>query len=166
VPRPAANSSSAARAAFSSTTTRPSIPRGDSSLNTADQIEDRLREDGHRIWGFVVYRCTYRDDAAWGLCLERLNASIRKSMRFYNGLDLLDEDRFRLTVFDNASEFDGVGAPVVRRHFREWRKRALREEQGTCEGIEARRGKAVSPHHPDGVVGVDEDSRARSPAEF
>jgi hypothetical protein len=165
VPRPAANSSSAARAAFSSTTTRPTIPRGDSSLNTADQIEDRLREDGHRVWGFAVYRCTYRDDAAWETCLERLNASIRKSMRFHNGLDLLDEDRFRLTVFDNASEFDGVGAPVVRRHFKEWRKGALREEQGTREEIEARRGKAISPHHPYGVVGVDEESQARSPEE-
>jgi hypothetical protein len=149
-------------AAFSSTTTRPTIPRGDSSLNTADQIEDRLREDGHRIWGFAVYRCTYRDDAAWETCLERLNASIRKSMRFYNGLDLLDEDAFRLTVFDNASEFDGVGAPVVRRHFKEWRKGALREEQGTREEIEARRQKVNSPHHPDGV---DEELRARSPAE-
>jgi hypothetical protein len=165
VPRPAAKSSSAARAAFSSTTTRRTIPRGDSSLNTADQIEDRLREDGHLIWGFAVYRCTYRDDAAWETCLGRLNASIRKSMRFYNGLDLLNEDAFRLTVFDNASELDGVGASVVRRHFREWRKGALREEQGTREEIEARRGKVISPHHPDGVVGVDEESRARSPAE-
>jgi hypothetical protein len=62
-------------AAFSSTTTRPTLPRGDSFLNTADQIQDRLLEDGHRIWGFAVYRCTYRDNAAWETCLERLNAS-------------------------------------------------------------------------------------------
>jgi hypothetical protein len=161
VPRPAANSSSAARAAFSSRAARRTLPRGH-IFNTADQIEDRLREDGHRIWGFAVYRCTYRNDAAWETCLERLNASIRKSMRFYNGLDLLDEDAFRLTVFDNANEFDGVGAPVVRRHFKEWRKGALREEQGTREEIEARRQKVNSPHHPDGV---DEELRARSPAE-
>jgi hypothetical protein len=66
-------------AAFSSTTTRPTLPRGDSFLNTADQIQDRLLEDGHRIWGFAVYRCTYRDNAAWETCLERLNASTPQS---------------------------------------------------------------------------------------
>jgi hypothetical protein len=86
-------------------------------------------------------------------------------MHFYNGLDLLGEDRFRFTVFDSANELDGVGAPVVRRHFREWKKRALREEQGTREEIETRRQKVISPHHPLGVAGVDEESRARSLAE-
>jgi hypothetical protein len=60
------------------------------------------------------------------------------------------------------SELDGAGAPVVRRHFKEGRKGALGEEQGTREEIEARRGKAISPHH---FGGVDEESRARSPAE-
>jgi hypothetical protein len=150
-------------AAFSTTSARRTLPRGH-IFNTADQIEDRLREDGHRIWGFAVYRCIYRDDAAWEMCLERLNASIRKSMRFYNGLDLLDEDAFRLTVFDDASEFDGAGAPVVRRHFKKWRKGALREEQGTREEIQARREEASSPHDSHAVVEVDEESQARSPA--
>lgn len=27
--------------------------------NSADNIERGLRADGHRIWGFVVYCCTY-----------------------------------------------------------------------------------------------------------
>jgi hypothetical protein len=130
-------------AAFSTTTTR--------------QIQDRLHEDGHRIWGFAVYRRTYRDDAAWEACLERLNASIRKSMHFYNGLDLLDEHAFRLTVLDDASELDGASAPVVRRHFKEWRKLALREEQGTREEIEARRKEAHLPHHPYRAAEVDDE---------
>jgi hypothetical protein len=78
-------------------------------------------------------------------------------MHFYNGLDLLDEERFRLTVFDDASELDGAGAPVVRRHFREWRKRALREEQGTREETEARRKKTHSPHSPYRAAEVDDE---------
>jgi hypothetical protein len=145
-------------AAFSTTATRPPIPGGDRSLNTADQIQDRLHEDGHRVWGFALYRCTHRDDAAWEACLDRLNASIRYSMHFYNGLELLEEDAFRLSVFDDASGIDGASAPVVRHHFKEWRKHALREEQGTREEIEARRKEAHSPHYPYRAAEVDEET--------
>lgn len=79
-------------------------------------------------------------------------------MHFYNGLDLLDEVAFRLTVFDDASELDGASVPVVRRQFREWRKRALREEQGTREEIEARRKEAHSPHYPYRAAEVNEET--------
>lgn len=44
---------------------RYTIPRGVKSCNTADRIEEELLEKGHRVWGFVIYRCTYGDDAAW-----------------------------------------------------------------------------------------------------
>jgi hypothetical protein len=105
------------------------IPRGDIFLNTADRLEEQLRSAGHRVWGPTVYRCTYGDDAAWATCLDRLRASIRESMEFYHALELLDEDRFRMTVFDEASEFDGAGAERVRRHFKTWREQAFGEEQ-------------------------------------
>jgi len=32
--------------------------------NTADSLRRRLDEADHRVWGFVIYRCTYGDDAA------------------------------------------------------------------------------------------------------
>jgi hypothetical protein len=41
-------------------------------LNPADQIECQLREDGHRIWGFVIYRTTYDSDVDWAELLRRL----------------------------------------------------------------------------------------------
>jgi hypothetical protein len=137
-------------------------PRGDSSRNTADQIDEQLREDGHRVWGFAIYRCTYSDDAAWETFLERIHASIWASMRYYNGLDLLEEDRFRLTVIEDANRFDGASRQIVREHFKEWRKRAVREEQGTNEEIEARREKPELPDHPYGTAGVKEDSNIRT----
>jgi hypothetical protein len=106
---------------------RSTIPRGDSSTNTADRIQDELEENGHRVWGFVIYRCTYGDDAAWEECLERLNASMRDDMQFYNGLDLLEEGSYRRTVITGA-RFDGVKTQYVREHFKEWRKQAILEE--------------------------------------
>lgn len=121
---------------------RPAIARGDRFSNTADRITDQLREDGHIIWGFAVYRCTNGDDEAWEACLERMNETIRDSMRFYNALELLEPDCFKLTVFDDKSRFDGATAQVVRQHFRDWRSAAIHQEQGSQEEIEARGGSS------------------------
>ena len=111
--------------------------------NDADNIRRRLDEEGHRVWGFVIYRCTYGDDAAWEECLRRLNAATRSNMRFYEALDLLDgEDdryRFKQTIFSDAAKFDGASTQVVRRHFQTWRALAFDQEQGSNEKIEARR---------------------------
>ncbi|KAI6818701.1 hypothetical protein KC332_g9099 [Hortaea werneckii] len=117
------------------------MARGDRS-NTADQIEDKLPRDGHLVWGFAVYRCTYGDDAAWKTCLECLNKSMRDSMRFYNGLELLEPERFKLTILDDKSQFDGASAQVVRQHFRDWRSNVVHREQGSQKEIEARGGSS------------------------
>ena len=76
------------------------------------------KKDGHRVWGFVIYRCTYGDDAAWEECLERLNASMRDDMQCYNGLDLLEEGCYKRTVIAGA-RFDWVKTQYVREHFEE-----------------------------------------------
>jgi hypothetical protein len=126
------------------------IPRGDRSWNTADRIQDELEEKGHRVWGLVIYRCTYGDDAAWGKCLERLNASTRKSMRFYNGLDLLGEGCYKPTVIAGA-RFNGAKTQYVRERFKEWRRQAILEEQGSPEEIEARRKGPEPVFNPYGI---------------
>lgn len=124
----------------------PGCVRGE-MFNTADGIQKQLHADGHRVWGFVVYRCTYGDDAAWQTFLERIHASIRREMEYYHGLDLLEEDCFKLTVLEDASKFDGASVQLVREHFREWRKHAVKEDQGTSEEIEARRVKPEPGYH-------------------
>jgi hypothetical protein len=103
-------------------------------MNPVDQVQEQLLGDGHRVWGLIIYRCTYGDDAARETCLRRLNTSIRRSMRFYCGLDLLANDCFKGTVFDDAAQVDGVSTQVVRRHFRDWREKPFRKEQGSCMG--------------------------------
>jgi hypothetical protein len=70
-------------------------------------------------------------------------------MRFYHELDLLAEDCFKRTVRDDAAIFDGVSAQAIRQHFKNWRRPASHEEQGSSEEIEARRreGLVPSPFH-------------------
>jgi hypothetical protein len=140
---------------------RKTTPRGDRSINKADRIQDELEEQGHRVWGFVIYRCTYGDDAAWEKCLERLNAAMRECMRRHNGLELLEEGCFKLTVIAGA-RFNGVKTQYVREHFKEWRKQAIIGEQGSPEEIEARRKPPPEPpYHPRGTAGLDESAWAR-----
>ncbi|KAL9618372.1 MAG: hypothetical protein Q9160_006880 [Pyrenula sp. 1 TL-2023] len=111
-------------------------------FNMADQIERHLRTDGHRIWGFVVYRCTYNSDPAWESCIQRINTSVQKSMDLYNGRDLLQEGCFKLTVIDDASMLDGASTHAIRQHFKEWCARMVHEEQGSQEEIQSRKHEA------------------------
>jgi hypothetical protein len=127
------------------------IARGDRDLNSADRIQEQLLADGHRVWGLVVYRCTYGDAAAWEMCLWRLHISFRRNMRFYHGLDLFAEDCFKRTVFDNAAIFDGVSTQATRQHFKNWRRHALYEEQGSSEEFEAGGPEGLVPSSFDAV---------------
>jgi hypothetical protein len=102
--------------------------------NTSNDLQQRLDEDGHRVWGFVIYRCTYGDDAAWEECLRRLNLATRISMHFYEALHLLDDNdgngdyRVEETIFQNPAMFDGASTQAVRRHFKARRALAFDEE--------------------------------------
>lgn len=148
-PDPAARSADTGAASHIVSPERTGIARGDSFLNTAGRIQDQLLGDGHRVWGFVIYRCTYGDADAWETCLERIHTTVRRHMGFYDALEMLDD--FKLTVFDDAHEFDHAGANRVREHLKGWRKRAVDEEQGTRAELEVRRG-ATDPNHDNMAV--------------
>ncbi|RHZ45543.1 uncharacterized protein CDV56_102885 [Aspergillus thermomutatus] len=91
-------------------------------------IRHALQEDGHRIWGLVIYRCTYKSDADWDEFMRRLHWRIRDVLEFYQGLDLMDS--LGLTVLEDRSLFDGATTSTVRNHFRQWAETAVEAEQG------------------------------------
>ena len=86
----------------------PRHPHRSALINNADRIERFFWEDGHRAWGFVIYRSTYLE---WGA-----------------GLDLLDN--LALTVFDDPSKFNIATTAVIRDHFKPWAATMEQEEQG------------------------------------
>ena len=56
---------------------------------------DRIRKwlanhEPHGKWGFVIYRCTYGDDARWARFMDILNARVRQSLEFEGALDLMN----------------------------------------------------------------------------
>lgn len=107
-------------------------PHKDTHLNDADNIERYLKEDGHRTWGWVIYRCTYGSDDDWNEFMQRLNHYLRKSLEFHNGLDMLES--LDVHVFDDPALFDGAATSAIRQHFKQWVATAPQREQGTGAG--------------------------------
>ena len=86
--------------------------------NAADQIiEQQMQNDGHRIWGFVIYRSVYNNQPDWTEFLRRLRFQMEDMFEYYNGRDILD--KFSLTILENYSLFNDASADVIRRHFQQ-----------------------------------------------
>ena len=110
---------------------RPSLSRRKTQsewlFNKADMIELQMLADGHRTWGYVIYRTTYSSDDDWAEFLRRLRFRMEDILEFLNGRDILG--LFTLTVFPDSSLFDGADTPTIRAHFRRWVEYAFRAEQ-------------------------------------
>lgn len=122
-------------------------PRYSTHHNNADSIERYLQEDGHRTWGFVIYRCTYESDDDWDKFMERLRYRTRKCLEIYNGLDMMDS--LNMTVFEDRSRFDGASTSIVRERFKQWAATAPQQEQGTGPAVSQRYRYCV---HVDAVA--------------
>lgn len=125
---------------FSRTISTPSKrdPKIDASLNEADRLEALLEKDNFKTWGFVIYRCTYQDNAEWEKFMTRFLSAVPEFLQYYSGLDLLDT--FAPTVFEDPS-FEGATVVALREHFNKWAKTARKEEQGVSENYRARIGR-------------------------
>jgi hypothetical protein len=82
-------------------------PDRETAFNNADNIERQLQEDGHKIWGWVIYRCTYKSNEEWVLFMVRLRYYIDSTLRYDNALD---------DAYSSA----------VRQHFMQWAATAAR----------------------------------------
>ncbi|KAK3169508.1 hypothetical protein OEA41_008892 [Lepraria neglecta] len=107
-------------------------PQSDWYFNEADVIERQMQADGHRTWGYVIYRTTYSSDDNWAEFLRRLRFHMEDTFDSYNGRDILE--LFTLTVFSDSSLFDGADTPTIRAHFRQWAENAFRAEQQPQDG--------------------------------
>jgi hypothetical protein len=107
----------------------------DAGLNEADRLEALLEKDNFTTWGFVIYRCTYQNNAEWEKFMARFLSAVPDFLKYYSGLDLLDT--FAPTVFEDPS-FEGATVVTLREHFNKWAKTARKEEQGVGEDHRAR----------------------------
>jgi len=103
-------------------------PDMETDNNKADRIERQLQQDNHKIWGWVIYRCTYSSDTAWAEFISRVQSHIRESLRLLNGLDMMESLDYH--VFEDRAVFDAATPVTVREHFTQWVQLACQREQG------------------------------------
>lgn len=105
----------------------PRNPRVNKVSSVPDRVEAGYQADGHKTWGYVIYRTTYESDADWAEFMRRLRIRTTETMEHYNGLDVLA--RMSWTIFDDRELFDGADTATIRRHFRDWAETAIQTEQ-------------------------------------
>ncbi|KAJ0360196.1 hypothetical protein COL26b_014151 [Colletotrichum chrysophilum] len=78
-----------------------------------------MKRSGFHRWGFVIYRTTYDDDAAW----ERYVGVLKSTARSV----LVDEGG---SVMSDKATLDGASKADVRKHFISWREAHSEERDG------------------------------------
>lgn len=101
-------------------------PDRETNLNNADSIERQLQEDGHQIWGWVIYRSTYKSDEEWAEFMRRLRYHIEDTLRFVNALDM--QQSLNYQVFEDRDQFDKMHPSAVLEHFTQWVATAPQEQ--------------------------------------
>ena len=82
----------------------------------------------HR-WGFVLYRCTYSDDAAWEYYIQALHDAVRSGLEDL-GRDLLLFKYFKLDVIGDRDTLENASKDYVRQKFAQWSSAHQGVEQG------------------------------------
>lgn len=92
------------------------LPRG--PTDTYLHIQNSLDESMYKTWGFVIYRCTYDDDAAWSDLVAELQAAVAYSLEDAGRVDL---GKFHeLTIIEDKHTLNNASPYEVRRQFRKW----------------------------------------------
>jgi hypothetical protein len=103
-------------------------PERETVFNNADNVERQLQEDGHKIWGWVIYRCTYVNNEEWAEFMACLRYWNEYTLRSSNALDMLPSVDYQ--VFENPDLFDNAHPSTIREHFTQWAVTAPQQEQG------------------------------------
>lgn len=75
------------------------------------EFRDKLLANPNQKWGFVVYRCTYLDDAAWQSFMYRLKLQTKLNLEADDATEL--DGRIDWAVQEDPS-LDGADAKMVK----------------------------------------------------
>lgn len=95
-------------------------------------IIDKMQITRFQAWGFVVYRCTYSDDAAWQRYMNEMKKQIQRDLE-EEGLDELLLQYLQYTVIEDPN-LEGASKNDVRKRFRKWVASLTSDEIGVDPG--------------------------------
>ncbi|KAI6840176.1 hypothetical protein KC342_g3003 [Hortaea werneckii] len=106
---------------------RSSSPYADMTLPTPYRnIVDGLSKSKEEKWGFVIYRCTYKDDRDW----ERFKATVhRRTQEDMADSDVPEVANFlEWTFVDDRESLEGASKDYLRARHKAWAAKAFRAE--------------------------------------
>lgn len=71
----------------------------------------------YHTWGFVIYRCSYTDDALWEHYIDQLKQDVRQQLEQEDQLKLLWQ-YLKFTVIEDL-ELEGATKQTVRMRFQQ-----------------------------------------------
>lgn len=106
---------------------QPDDPSSQFSKSLCDAISTQLTERNHSKWGFVVYRCDYRDDDAFNRLISLMTSQARENLRSDGLMRRLD-----WVLMSDKALFENASKGEIRQHFRAWAKdtKIQLEDQG------------------------------------
>jgi hypothetical protein len=81
-------------------------------------IRDCLAIDPVDKWGWVIYRCTYADDATWAQFRDRIEALSREDIAESDAPEIAE--RLEWTWIEDKAGLDGISTAALRKRFRAW----------------------------------------------
>lgn len=96
----------------------PEMQRVGNQPQALKKMIQQMQMTGFHTWGFVIYRCTYTDDATWELYMDRLKQEIRASLDAEGRLELLWQ-YVKFTIIEDP-KLEGATKNMVRSRFRKW----------------------------------------------
>ncbi|KAB5563158.1 hypothetical protein GE09DRAFT_1219731 [Coniochaeta sp. 2T2.1] len=85
---------------------------------------------GYHRWGFLIYRCTYENQAAWDIFMHYLKVHAEQCLEGCGRLTRLGP-YLRWTVVEDRKTLDGASIDAVRKHFRHWAETRSDERDGS-----------------------------------
>lgn len=90
-------------------------------------VLDTLEEMKHDKWGFVIYRCTYKDDQGWHRFKQIVHGCTQEDMQSSDAPEVFE--KLEWTYVEDRAALDGVSRPQLREHFNQWAEQAIVTEQ-------------------------------------
>lgn len=95
-------------------------------------LQHVMEQDKLDKWGWVIYRCTYKDDEAWSQFKAEIEDQCRESLRRQDVPELIDTMEW--TFIEDRESLDGASKDQLRARFKAWAEEAIKVEQPRATG--------------------------------
>jgi hypothetical protein len=121
-----------------------------------NQIARMLKELKHDKWGFVIYRCTYKNDQDWDRFQQLVHDRTREAMAQSDTPQIADS--LEWTFVEDRATLEGASRPQLREHFNTWADNAYAIEQPRPSQLDFRKWGLFGFQRYNYFIQVDEEA--------